>query len=282
MNTILVPTDFSDESMNAAIYSVGFAKQVNAKKIILYHAYTMPVNFSVVSAEPVLINQELMDIEDLNSSATVGLAHFEAKLKKLTNTDVALETIANYGFFVEDIKKTEKEKNVDLIIMSITGGGAFTESIIGSNSLVVGKNTAVPVIIVPAKASFKGLDKLLLVSDFVDIKESIPTGHIKNILDKTKSDLNILHVAKTGDYTFNPSSEECFVFEDLFEGYSPKFHFTENYVFADGINEFSDNNNMDLVVIVPKKHHFLESLFTKSHTKELAFHSHFPIMVVHD
>ncbi|MCU0321134.1 MAG: universal stress protein [Chitinophagaceae bacterium] len=48
------------------------------------------------------------------------------------------------------------------------------------------------------------------------------------------------------------------------------------------INEFADANSTDIVIVIPQKHGLFESIFTKSHTKQLAFHSHIPIMVVHD
>ena len=281
MNIILVPTDFSENSLNAAVYAVGFAKQVNVKKIIIYHAYTSPANFSIVAAEPIIVNEDMVDFAALNSNAMNGLKHFEHQLKTHCELDIEIELIANYGFFTEDIQNTQKETNADIIIMSITKGGVFTENIIGSDAVIVARKSEIPVVIVPQNFIFTGIKNVLLASDFTDIKTSIPASHINKILNETNARLNIVHIANNGDYTFNENSAERFVFEDLFEKYNPEFHFIENFVFTDGVNKFSRENDIDLVVVVPKKHNLIESLFTRSHTKELAFHCQVPMMVVH-
>ena len=71
------------------------------------------------------------------------------------------------------------------------------------------------------------------------------------------------------------------VLDGLLKGYQPQYHFTENESFTAGINLFADNNQIDLVITMPKKHGFFDTLFKKSHTKRLAFHSHLPL-VMHD
>jgi hypothetical protein len=39
---------------------------------------------------------------------------------------------------------------------------------------------------------------------------------------------------------------------------------------------------VDLIITIPKKMGWFDSLFRRSHTKMLAFHSHVPLMVVHE
>ena len=47
-----------------------------------------------------------------------------------------------------------------------------------------------------------------------------------------------------------------------------------------GVNDF-DAVELDLVIVIPKKHTLLEGIFKKSHTKDFVFHAHLPIMCVH-
>jgi nucleotide-binding universal stress UspA family protein len=49
---------------------------------------------------------------------------------------------------------------------------------------------------------------------------------------------------------------------------------------VNGINQFVDEQQVDLVITVPKEHNFFAQLFSSSHTKKLAFHSHVPILVL--
>ncbi len=281
MNTILLPTDFSDASISAGKYALAFAKQVNAKKIILYHTYIVPINFNVIPTEPVLIDEDVADFEIMKDSAINELKLFKEELKSDDFPDIEFVNLVNYGFFTEDIKKVQAEINVDIIIMGINGGGAFTENIIGSDSVVVARQSTVPVIIVPNKSKFTRINKVALISDFIDIEKSVPTKQIICLLDETKAQLHILHVSKNAGDSFDKTSVECQQFNTLFNGYNPVFHIEEALVFADGVNDFVESESIDLVIIIPKKHNLLESLFIKSHTKELAFHSHKPLFVVH-
>jgi hypothetical protein len=169
-----------------------------------------------------------------------------------------------------------------IIIMGITGGGILSENIIGSDTIIVARESKIPVIIVPTHATFRPFRKMLLISDFIDIENTVPYLEIKNILEETKSELHILNIGSTMQGSFNQGSEECFTFIDIFEPIQPIFHFEINTDFIKGINRFAEESEVDIVVVVPKKHGFLDSLFHKSHTKELAFHCHLPLLAVHN
>jgi nucleotide-binding universal stress UspA family protein len=51
---------------------------------------------------------------------------------------------------------------------------------------------------------------------------------------------------------------------------------------VDGIHQFAETRGFDLLITIPKKHRLLSGLFQKSHTRELVFHSHIPIMCIHE
>ena len=68
MKTILVPTDFSDASLNAALYALGYAKQIDVKKIVFYHSYSAPIH---LSPEPE--STEKIDFNILKDAANNGL-----------------------------------------------------------------------------------------------------------------------------------------------------------------------------------------------------------------
>ena len=65
------------------------------------------------------------------------------------------------------------------------------------------------------------------------------------------------------------------------EDVSPQYHFIQHKDVEDGINQFAEKNNLDMIIAIPKKHKLLESLFRKSSAKQLVFQSHVPVMCVH-
>ncbi len=280
MKTILVPTDFSDTSINAAKYAFGLAKQVGAKEIVLYNSFITPISTTL---DPSVPGISIVDFETLETASIEGLQSVKAKLlQTFGDTPVSIELLSKHGYLSDNINSACDETNADVIVMGITGGGVISEKVFGSNTTIIAKYAKIPVIIVPADSCYKHISKLLLVSDFIEIEEYVPFIPIKKVLDETNAKLMILHVAENSHHSLYEGAYECFAFKELFEGYNPEFHFLVNSNFAQAINDFAVDNNADVTIVIPKKHSLLESIFTRSHTKELAFHSCIPLMAVHE
>jgi len=75
---------------------------------------------------------------------------------------------------------------------------------------------------------------------------------------------------------------QSLMLDTLLQGYQPEYYFTEYKDFIEGINAFAEEHQVDLIITIPKRHGFFERLFHKSHTKQLAFHSHVPLIILHD
>ena len=279
MKTILVPTDFSDTSVNAARYALGLAKQVGANKIVLFNSFSAPL---LVTMDPSMPGISIVAYESLESAAYEGLQKIKDTLLEDCPKGVEIELFAKFGLFTDDINNYCREIEADVIIMGITGKGAVSETVLGSNTTIVARYAQVPVIIVPPTICYKHINRLLLVSDFIEIEEFVPFIPIKKVLDDTNAKLLILHVAASPHHSLYEGAYECFSFKEMFADYDPEFHFVVNTNFAEAINDFAAAYRADITIVIPKKHNFLESVFKKSHTKELAFHSNIPLMAVHE
>ena len=60
------------------------------------------------------------------------------------------------------------------------------------------------------------------------------------------------------------------------------YYYPENENLVDGINEFVADHNADMVAIIPHRYTLLESLFHKSVSKKLDFHTNIPLLVLPD
>ncbi len=277
METILIPTDFSDTSKNAALYAIDLGKQIKAKKIILYNTYQAPVS---VSPDPMVPALEIFDLKTVKKTSEENLQLFKFKFLAYCDNSLIIETLCEFNMLAEGIDEVCSRLHIDLIVMGITGGGTIEESLFGSNTIKVARNTNVPVIIVPAKANYTSIHKVALVTDFYNVAHSIPVVPIKKILDSTSAELHIVHVERGSD-GIDDNTFESSEMDKLFEGFEPKYHFIHSDDFVEGINDFVFDEQIDLVIIVPKKHGLFESIFKTSHTKHLAFHSDIPLMEVH-
>jgi nucleotide-binding universal stress UspA family protein len=277
MQTILVPTDFSATARNAARYAIALAEQFKAKKIILYNAYQVPV-----STDPTMPTLQLFTLEDIKKVSEEGLAHFKGELLPFVKEGIALETISEFNVLEEGIEELTERTQTDVIVMGITGGDKVEEVLIGSNTISVAKHAKVPVIIVPAGCSFSPIKEVVLACDFKKVVETTPVQPIKDLLDQTGARLFVLNVGNEKQPVSADASFESLMLDTLLEGYHPQYHFLESKDFTEAINQFAQLHQVDLIITIPKKHGWFDGLFKRSHTKMLAFHSHVPLMIVHE
>lgn len=278
METILLPTDFSSTAKNAAMYALKLAAQLGVKKIVLYHSYEIPV-----SIDPLTPGVQMLDIESSRENSAHSLENFKVQINAFA-TDITIETINEYGALADGLDDVCAKTNAGLVVLGITGGSLIEEKLIGSNALSVAKHTRVPVIIVPAKTQFTRISSVMLTSDFDKADTTIPVTAVRKILEETKAKLYVFHMEETDDeygvtYPSNVIGESYALYSIL-QDLNPEYHFSKNKHFVEGVNEFVLEKEIDLVINIPKKHGFFESLFKESHTKMLAFHSTVPVMVI--
>ncbi len=276
MKTIMVPTDFSDTAKNAALYAIRFAEQMNSNKIILYNAYQPP---PVTDVNLVVIDN--INIADLEKNSKVNLEKFREELASISDKNIEFVTISDYAVITVDINEVCEENDVDLLVMGVTGGGKLEETLIGSFAVDVSLKSEVPVIIVPPGATFTEIKEVMLAYNSTKLTETIPVEIIKQLLDKTYAKLFVVNIDRNTKHTNADKLSESNILDTLLSSYNPQYELIEDDDFVEGINRVALEKEVDLIITIPKKMGWFDGLFKRSHTKMLAFHSHVPLMVVH-
>ncbi len=276
MRKFLVPTDFSDTSKNAARYAVEMASSIPDSMIVLYNAYD--------KITPGSDGSPLSDDEnDRKVILEQALKNMEIELHTLSN--IKIDYVAEVGSnLVENMARYVRNYGISAVIMGITGATRLEQIFIGSNTLNFVNEAVCPVIIVPPNAKYKKVENVMMVSDFKNVASTTPVQSIKNILDIfMPSGLHIVNVDSehyvelTDEYR-----RERNKLETIFKDFSPEFSFIRLYDFMDAISSFATDRNIDLIITIPRKHSFISKLFKTSHTKRLVYHSHVPILAIHE
>jgi nucleotide-binding universal stress UspA family protein len=277
MKIILVPTDFSENARNAAKYALAIAGDLQAKKVVFYNAYQSPplMTENTVPAIPV------MDIDTLKDISEQGMKAFLENVKQYRQGQVEIEQKTGYSILANDINDLCEEVGAGLIVMGITGTSKIEEILIGSTAISVMKQTKVPVIIVPSDATYTSITNVMFACDFKKVVETTPVQPIKNILDVTKASLHVVNVYESDKKIAADKTHQQKLLQSLLEEYNPKFHFENNEDFVEAINHFVEAHGIDLIITIPRKHKLFEGLFKERHTKKLAFHTHVPLMCIH-
>src|ERR1044072_2088811 len=134
MNTILVPTDFSPTAENAANYAGNLCKELDAK-LVLLHVYMLPVPVSEIP-------YVMVSADEMQKASENALKKETDRLFEMMNIEV--EGIVRLGLASDEIRDIEREKNIDLTIMGMNGGGEF-DKLIGSTTIAVIRKCHKPV-----------------------------------------------------------------------------------------------------------------------------------------
>ena len=277
MKALFVPTDFSEVSHNAATYALKLAVDLQVNKIVFYNAYQAPP----VLTENAIPAMPIMDIETIKEISEQGMKVLIEKVQQINTAGILLEHKTGFSILSNDINDLCEEVGAGLIVMGITGTSKIEEVLIGSTAISVMKQTKIPVIVVPGGAKYNSVKNVMFACDFKKVIETTPVLPIKNILDATKASLHVVNIYNGDKEITADKTRQQELLLSLLKDYKPEFHFEKNEDFIEGINHFVDANSIDIIITIPRKHKLFEGLFRERHTKKLAFHSHVPLMYIH-
>jgi len=276
MKTILVPTDFSENALNAILYALKMNKKIKAK-IILFHSYIIPVYATDIPLPEV-------DEEEFRNGSLKELRKLKTRFQSESPGIVfEVELSTTQGFAGEEIVKIAGEKKADLVVMGTKGATGLREALVGSFTADVIETINCPVLAVPEKAKFDDLKKIVFatnyaLNDFENIKKAIDFAKHFN------ADIILLHVA-TGDLdrTFEFNSIERFKEQIKQESKYDKvtFKLLENTNVLEAMNLYLDEVKADMVAMTTRHRSFFQKLFNRSMAKRMSYHSHIPVIVFH-
>lgn len=261
MNTVIVPVDFSETSFNAARYAIQLLTGHYGVNMILHHVYEKPEQADEVKIK----------LEQLN-----------ADLRKIGI--VKTEILAEEGDdFITELEKLARHRHADLVIMGITGRSSISQSLIGSNALEMLNTKACPVLIIPSDCKYSDLKNVLLTSDFKDVVANTPSVPIREFLKAFHPKLYIVNVDSEHYVALTEETQsEKAKLKEMFNDLNPEFYFLGLNDVDEGISQFSEDRDIDLVIIIHKDQSIFSKLFVKSRTKKLVYQSRIPVLAVHE
>lgn len=275
MKTILVPIDFSATSKNAATYAAHLASLYNAN-LILFNVYQLPV---VVAEAPVV----LPPIDELEADCKHELNRLKKHLLDAIDPNLTIECYCSSGFTTSEILDMAQKSNADLIVTGIKGSGAISEAIIGSTTTTLINESKIPVLSVDNHAKYKKIEKILLACDYNEIKDKNILTPLKNLAKTTGASVHILNVEAELPTDENITKYvEGLKLDHRLEDVTHYFHNIKNNDVNEGIQDFVKKYAIDVVVMIPRSHNLFERLFKGSHTKQMAFHTHTPLLTIHE
>lgn len=273
MKKILVPTDFSEASESALDYAAEIARLTTAK-IILLHVYTIPV----LLADPIL---SIPPFEGLEEDYMKLLQEKSSRLRSKKGKNLEIDCIYREGDIEAEIAGVAEQEDIDLIVMGIRQKDFLTEKIIGSITTSLLMRATCPVLAIPKELKFTKVKRIVFASDFLKTDSEI-LKPLKVFVQLFHAEVYILNVVQS---LLNVSdTEEALNALDIHQKLKEVRHFFHD-VHADdiveGINKFIREYEIDMVVMIPRKHSRFVNFFREPRTKKLAFHASVPLLALH-
>lgn len=159
MKKVIVPTDFSQASLNAINYAIALFKQEQDIEMILFHAVEYPVP---VGMEYGIVNGDVLT-EQLNSAVSQAEQKLKTIIRALPNeSNINYQKVIEVGSLVSWVTNQLPELNPDLLVMGTTGASGLKGLFVGSNAEKVVRSASCPVLSIPKEASWKPVGDIIV------------------------------------------------------------------------------------------------------------------------
>jgi nucleotide-binding universal stress UspA family protein len=160
---VLVAVDFSEQSHVALGQAYNLSKQIGAEIVLLHVIDDSGFVANFLSPE---------QKEQMKKHAQQELDKLVAEAKN--ETSFAIETMIGYGTAYDKISEVAEMLNAVFIVMGCNGAEGLKRKLLGSNTVKVVKQSAVPVISIKGKHHRQGCSNIVLPLDLTkETKEKV-------------------------------------------------------------------------------------------------------------
>jgi nucleotide-binding universal stress UspA family protein len=272
MEKILCPIDFSGSSLNALEYSANLAK-IMSSSITLLHIFTEEEFSRAIEHE-----NDDHAFTDLKDYAMDKLSTLSAETSKEFGVKCTYSLKVNG--LIDGIVEYSEQNAFDYIVMGTKGVSDESKSVIGSNTVRTIEKSTCPVLTVPLDVAYSGLTSVVYASDYSET-DKLTIQKLVSFIYPFHSRIKFVHVSHTENILDLAEYEDFKKELSSFVGYNKISYFLKEYKedISHGIEEFVQEQQGDLLVLLKRKRNFVERLIGKSVSKELSYFSKYPLLI---
>ena len=277
MKHILVPVDFSKNSLNALAYAQALFKNTTCSFYILHVGH---LNQSGIAAN------SLLPISPPKESAIEQRFKINfSQIKKLnSNNKHHYLGIQEYGNLLDKIKQTVHTKKIDLIVMGTKGASGIKEKIIGSNTGDVITKVPVNLLVIPENAGFENLKNISFPTDYTIFYSYNILNILTTLLYLNDGNLHVINASNKKKLNNVQLKNKAYLqdyLNEVFEN-THSIHSINNLKIKNVIENFVNDNKTDMIVMVAKNINFLQQILFDTTIEKLSFHTNIPLFVIHE
>lgn len=275
INNILVPIDFSNCSKNALKRAIIIARQANAK-IHMVNAVHIHAPHAIHSSAAILDSL----IADYESQVRQSFEELEKEIIELK--DVPHESDRFVTYLTDAIHAELASKDIDLIVMGTREHHDSLDQWVGTNATDIINSTNVPVIVVPENYVKIGINRIAFAMDLHKITDLGGLNVLRKLATMYDAEVFAFHVETPPFEISSVEEKRIHILQEKLEGVSYSFRTCEADDVSEGIKDFVNKHEIDMLAMIPRKHGFFQRLFSKSITKNVAIDTGVPLLAFHD
>ncbi|HRH68146.1 MAG TPA: universal stress protein [Flavobacteriales bacterium] len=272
MAHILIPTDFSPNALNAALYAMElYGAEGNTFTIL--HCYMMSA-----PGRGVMLNID----DQLKKNAMEDLAAFVDSLRaKLPGSRHQMVVKCERGYVPEVISVyKDREDAPDIVVMGTQGATGIEHVLMGTNTADAIKRGGLPLLAVPAQAVFEPPGHIILADDSSPVAPTTANA-LLDIVQRTGARVAVLRMINEDVHAGTEEPQIC-SFETVFGAQAHSHVYMSGTDLLGVIDEQIERSGAGMIAIVHRERGWLEGLFHRSLSARLAMHTHIPLLVLQD
>ncbi len=269
MKSIIVPTDFSQQSEYALKVAATLAKKHKAEIILLH---MLELSQALISGAEGFYPEQTVFLIKL---AEKRLTDFMGK-PYLKEIDV-VPIVKHFKVFSE-VNEVAKKHNADLVVMGSQGADGFKELFVGSNAEKVVRNSDIPVLVIKDDiANFK-VHNFVFGCDFKD-ESLLAFRKAKDFADLLGAKLDLVYINTPGDDFMATSDAYDRISKFLQKaGEGQEVEIYNDYSVERGILNYSERVSADLIGMPTHGRKGLSHFLVGSIGEDVANHSKIPVV----
>lgn len=267
MMKIIVPIDFSDNSIKALEFALSLAPKKKGN-ITLVHVVEVVYDFA--SQASIGLDALFTDGENL----------LKKILSKYSAADVPMDYQILEGNPAISVARIAEEKNATLIVMGTQGASGIKKAFIGTTTVSLIREANCPVLVIPAQAKVAEIKKVTLALEFANHEEKF-IDWIVDMSIRWELGLEILHVQSDENFKEELAIHGIeFYLQKKFPGLQTRIHtfYAENA--SAGLDLYMQEHENIILVMCHEHRNLWDQIIKKSHSIQMAYHTHIPLLIL--
>ena len=276
MRKILIPTDFSENAMNAIKYALELFKY-ELSEFIIMHAFADEVYGHTIEMSRALFEEYK---EKVWEQSDRELQKIVAEMLAISpNPKHKYDYLSVFGSIVDEANDVVDKQNIDVVVMGTRGKTNDRDIFFGSNSLQVIKYVKCPVLAVPSIYHDVHPQNILFTTAFQLPYKRRELKLLSTIAKSFVAAIKVLHISNHNELSHRQLDNQEIINLALREN-KTEFVCEEGEDLTATINDYIQKHSINMLVMVNTRHSYFENILYTSTIEKIGWHIQIPFLVL--